>query len=624
MALAPADFYAFSRATGIPVPETPEEQAQLAPQVLDFRRNQLRAPKEESNPLAAVGAAALGLGALAGLGFGARRFLARNADIPKGPAKSATAGVRQVNLSDFEAPVRRAAEMEAPAPSRPAPVPTVVEEEFQAFRPDPKEFVSRDVAEARRRAASEALAKAAAERRSPYQMEIPGTKATLSAIRSKEIPEALFDPSLGLVPVEGPSRPLSAAPDQFALDLTSLQQQSLPQTQAQSFNAVESGIGQSVQKVNATLQRNEDVDVISAQSFLQQKREELAGRGLNRSQIENVLANDPNIKEGVELFAATGDPGALSRLSDQPASPIALRATEQAGAPGIPAETVGTGQFFKQLPFGENVDYLVDQDINLTNTISALSEKQQQLPSIKSQLEEQANMAQFAIRQGGPASDEAMRVFANTQFQLQNLPDYRADISEAFNQRDYVRQQITSLESLGPKQKLIDVGEGFNVSAETGELIPARASVPGGTVSKPAAGSSIRGMSGAIEMENFIPEERAQAATAAAEMAMGPRMGIEPARREAMLRRPVMFDPNVYPAKTKTPEGFVYSEESLRRPSQVVGRQANLGPVKTASPEVRRQSVDVSEQLRRLQSSSKPGALQEAQELLQRLQQGLL
>ena len=45
MALSPADFYAYSRATGIPVPEDPYEKAELAPQVLEFRRNQLKAPQ---------------------------------------------------------------------------------------------------------------------------------------------------------------------------------------------------------------------------------------------------------------------------------------------------------------------------------------------------------------------------------------------------------------------------------------------------------------------------------------------------------------------------------------------------------------------------------------------------
>lgn len=74
MALTPADFAAYSRATGVPYPEDPEEKAALAPEVLQFRQNQLKATQQESNPLAALGTAALGLGALAGGVALARRF----------------------------------------------------------------------------------------------------------------------------------------------------------------------------------------------------------------------------------------------------------------------------------------------------------------------------------------------------------------------------------------------------------------------------------------------------------------------------------------------------------------------------------------------------------------------
>ena len=59
MALSPADFYAFSSATGIDVPDDPYERAALAPQVLEFRRNQLKAPQQEPNVAQTIGAAAL-------------------------------------------------------------------------------------------------------------------------------------------------------------------------------------------------------------------------------------------------------------------------------------------------------------------------------------------------------------------------------------------------------------------------------------------------------------------------------------------------------------------------------------------------------------------------------------
>ena len=79
MALSQADFYAYSRATGVPVPQDQEEQARMAPAVLNFRRNQLRAPRQEENDgfdvgdLLGVSALAAGVGAGA---YGLRKGLA--------------------------------------------------------------------------------------------------------------------------------------------------------------------------------------------------------------------------------------------------------------------------------------------------------------------------------------------------------------------------------------------------------------------------------------------------------------------------------------------------------------------------------------------------------------------
>lgn len=84
MPLSPADFYAYSRATGTPYPEEPEERAQIAPQVLEFRRNQLKAPRQEENQgfnltnALGIGAAVAGLGAGA---YGLRRVLGPRAKV---------------------------------------------------------------------------------------------------------------------------------------------------------------------------------------------------------------------------------------------------------------------------------------------------------------------------------------------------------------------------------------------------------------------------------------------------------------------------------------------------------------------------------------------------------------
>jgi hypothetical protein len=100
VALSPADFYAYSRATGVPVPESDEERARMAGDVVNFRRNQLRAPeqpKEEGFNL--TNAVGIGAVALAGA-LGARSGLRYLADRADNPPRSATAPIRVQNLND--------------------------------------------------------------------------------------------------------------------------------------------------------------------------------------------------------------------------------------------------------------------------------------------------------------------------------------------------------------------------------------------------------------------------------------------------------------------------------------------------------------------------------------------
>jgi hypothetical protein len=103
VALAPADFYAYSRATGQPYPESPEERAEQAPQVLEFRRNQLKSPESSnSNPVALGFGIALGLAGLGGAGLAARRML-------RSGKTTGQSGVSQTDLSKYETPQIREA-----------------------------------------------------------------------------------------------------------------------------------------------------------------------------------------------------------------------------------------------------------------------------------------------------------------------------------------------------------------------------------------------------------------------------------------------------------------------------------------------------------------------------------
>jgi len=120
MALSPADFAAYSRATGTPYPEDPEERAELAPEVAEFRRNQVRQPQESSNLLETLGIAALGLGTLVGAGLAGRRML-RGGGQKQAPAapgtqltKIPTSAVEKIRQEGRPAPV---------APSKVAAIP---------------------------------------------------------------------------------------------------------------------------------------------------------------------------------------------------------------------------------------------------------------------------------------------------------------------------------------------------------------------------------------------------------------------------------------------------------------------------------------------------------------------
>jgi hypothetical protein len=276
-------------------------------------QEQKRKAQEQPSFLDIAGRTALGLGVAALAGAGIARGLRRNA-------------VRPVTVEDLgaaEKGVRTSARYTTratatPPPSRPAPpagvarqqaaeeftrqaraerpaginqisiqdvVPT--EEEFVAYRPDPKEMVSSKVAEARRKAATLALLKASQSRREPYQLTLGGEfSPTLQSIRSSEFGPNLTqvrERALGLVPAEAPSRPLTIAPDQLNIfsprsyieqtgsveptlktapaSLVEKQKARTGFTVDQAANALDAAEDQQTGRMKIQLQRNEDLDM---------------------------------------------------------------------------------------------------------------------------------------------------------------------------------------------------------------------------------------------------------------------------------------------------------------------------------------------------------------------------
>jgi hypothetical protein len=105
MPLSPADFYAYSRATGAPVANTPEDRAKQAPEVLAFQQSRLQPAKQGPGLLDILGTGALLAGAGAGA-YGLARALRG-----RGVAQAATKAVTEEVTPQAVQNVRRVAGM---------------------------------------------------------------------------------------------------------------------------------------------------------------------------------------------------------------------------------------------------------------------------------------------------------------------------------------------------------------------------------------------------------------------------------------------------------------------------------------------------------------------------------
>jgi len=232
MALSPADFYAYSRATGAPVPEDPRERAEMAPEVLEFRRNQLRAPQQEEEGgfnltnLLGVGAAAAGY---AGGTFGLVRALRKE------PAKTAVAPIPK----DYGAPAERVLReqgrsQDIPAPSKP-PAPQTPTQAPAAPKQTEVDFVSKYIdeigedLELKRQA--RAVQKVEAEEKAQ-------AKNILAELRREEeasqfTPRSFLESKGAVLPAE---------------DLTSVQVEQRPSVVKQQVEATDPGLDQVVNR----------------------------------------------------------------------------------------------------------------------------------------------------------------------------------------------------------------------------------------------------------------------------------------------------------------------------------------------------------------------------------------
>jgi hypothetical protein len=307
MALSQADFYAYSRATGAPVPQDPEEQARMAPDVLNFRRNQLRAPRQEEdqdfNLTNALGVGALAAGAIAG-GFGLRNKLAGRGRVAVAEAppvteinpETAARAQAATKTGDFGAVGALVRDLnpppskETPSVSSPPPEATVTTPEIVAAEP----------------------------------------KGRMVRRHGRLVP---FSPRSYVESVGG-----LAAPE----DLTQLQQRELPSVVRQQNEANDTGLDQVIQNIDSLAQKDvgnvaeggytsaaktsadpfaAELKISASESVVSQlnKRKALRQQALNEArQSLDISAEDAPLPEGFNFeVAANVDPEAVGSLAAQ-------------------------------------------------------------------------------------------------------------------------------------------------------------------------------------------------------------------------------------------------------------------------------------------------------------------
>jgi hypothetical protein len=573
MVLAPADFYAYSRATGAPVPQTPEERAQIATDVLEFRRNQLKAPEEKPDTLKAIGAATLAVAGALGAGFGAKKFLDRRAQIPKGPAKSATAGVRQADLSKMMDELEPATKVDLTGLQE-STAPLQRGQTFEALDSGQAQMEQRVEMNVRRNEDVD-LTEFAINKEIANQSTLPAGAApdVATNVAASKLPDGL--------PLDQAERSLS---DPWAGSATV----PLPQRSTDIFPEIK------LLPSSAVSPRDK------AQQFLQETFEELGKTVPGRYKRERLMGEDPAIAEAMELYASTGDPSVLARLSAAPSSPTTVKFREQTEfelpslLKGEVGEEVPTGQLFQAKQQGEFIEDLLEKDIDLTNKISQLSLEKQQTANRIQEIEGSETMLRFAGAEDpySGAEDPYYTILYNKlQAEKQQLDpsSYNADIGDALAQRDFVRGQLESAKALGPKFELTPRQEGIRpfyqqtaegqIIPETLELRSGRRSVAEGVVDKAASGGGIRG-----RVAEYDPDTQVGSSIGA--------YGIEP-------RNIPIADPELKPTTLQREEAKVKlkqvptGQEALEEYVQARRR------AKSASTEQKKQSLIKSERIRR-------------------------
>lgn len=715
MPLSPADFYAYSRATGAPLADTPEKRAEQAPEVLEFQQSRLKAPEQGPDILGAIGQAAL-YGAVTAGGFLGGRALARTIR-----NRGAQQGVQKAVVQDLtpaaEQTVRRAAAYQPPAPSK---VATAIAEEAKpnigvqmvdiAEMVQPKPPVVTDLPTAPK--ALPAARKAPVAGLTDYLTSAGYVKPEIDTgtpYTARELAQMTYDamevaPELDVADrllreyEQGKQyRSVAKTKEAMANDiidqlrgesLTAQQQQKSVLQIDQTLEALGSAEDQMTGRVKQQLQRNEDYDLSqiellediakenqqlmqreadpsqmigyetdapinqvaselsdglpvdqaeqrsSAARFLERERMEIASQlgeqGLPASpgRIERELATRFGSKayeygpkqsarrQALELYAQTGDPKLLENIRPQTIQTGTqlgeVPVTELKKPVGIP-EVVERAEQQYQERVGKAQDWLGNLRVQLEPKRNQILQERRQLveqsaAELKPQLEAARAKGQVGlVRQMEGQLENLRNVWRNPELGMHRKEEYDQLTRQIQGARESIGEAVTGIERNVPT----------TLRSWSGEPLVAMPTVEG---AEPKLGYSTK-----MSVENLgLDPESGERIMQTLQGRSIRGIGGRPGREEGMGAGLGIYGIEAKgwgaSAMEKGGETMEYTEAATRRPTQFIGKEVARGPVRS-SPEVARKSVDVSEQLRRIQLEQGYSA---AQEFLNKVRQGLI
>tara|TARA_R110000868_G_scaffold408061_1_gene690207 strand:+ start:388 stop:2562 length:2175 start_codon:yes stop_codon:yes gene_type:complete len=691
VAISPADFYAYSRATGTPVPDSDEERARMAGDVINFRRNQLRAPAKQedegfnlTNALG-IGAAALGLGAGA---LGLRSALAKKAAAAAGPVENPV--VKYQNLEDLRraagyttAPVRSEAPIQTPAPSKVA-AQEPLGELWEATVP--KEGFARSYLESKGSLLPAAKPDAGDRFIEEYEQlarnQMRADQRIQAGLRQAQPKLRERDIEMQRKGERVLAELRQEAADE-AISSVSFQENLLNQARNQAANALESGEDQQTGRIKAQLQRNEDLDLGQVENleniaqnsgpvtleqddainraasqlpdglpvdqaegltskpeyFIREKTFERPGAGLQQ-QAKRTLAYQtptqvsvigqyppspetspyPTAKFPGELGSSAGDAIVVTA-----ATPIAgLRNIRRDGVEFTAQEArvgeTGRPARYTVLPQGtptEGGEFTLPSPATLTE--DQIAAKLEEI-----QVSKNAQIENTMAR--GLSQARARRNVQLTESQLQaleaSLPSYSSeDIMSRPGVKGY--GDLTEAERFSEEQSsrlgrlsTLEQGGFLEEEIDPGQLRVEPVQVRPGVMIRPASKTSYRGITGRPGFG--IYGEQAPGVAGSPGFGAGAveaRKEIKVEGEERGITTPRAFVPGFDAPEARTPEGFVYTEEALARPTQAQGGYLSYGTRRYGKqtptrPEFKRDSVDISSKLRQLQTSESPDEAQ--------------